>query len=181
MKNLLLFALMSTSVVTGKLLAQPPATEAEERMSIFTGWVGRWQGEGSQRVGPGEPKKSAVDERIEWKLDSTLLVVEGIGTTRDDATEKEMVVHHAFAVLSFDQQSDSYRFRSWLSNGLSTDAWFRVVGENKYQWGFDSPHGKMRYNISIDPVKKTWNETGEFSRDGNNWMKSFEMNLTKVD
>jgi hypothetical protein len=90
-------------------------------------------------------------------------------------------VHHAFGVLSFDQATNQYKFKTYLKDGRGTDAWFNVTGESTYQWGFDSPRGKMRYSIIIDPLKKTWVETGEFSAEGTNWMKFFEMNLRKVE
>ena len=74
----------------------------------------------------------------------------------------------------------SYQFKTYLKDGRSTDAWFNIVGENKYAWGFDIPSGgKSRYNITLDPTRNTWNEIGEFSRDGATWMKFFEMNLVK--
>ena len=180
MKNLLLIFFMVAGVLTGRLLAQGHEMGNKEKMKVFAHWVGHWKGEGTMQMGPGDPKKSTVDERIESKLDGTILVVEGVGKSTDPATQKELVVHHAFAVLSYDQQSGNYKFRTYLNDGRSTDAWLKIVDQNKYQWGFDSPRGKVRYNISIDPVKNTWNEMGEYSQDGNNWMKFFEMNLARV-
>lgn len=181
MKNVFLIVFMAAGIITGRLLAQGHEMGSKEKMKVFADWVGHWKGEGSMQMGPGEPKKSSVDEAIESKLDGTILMVEGVGKSKDASTQKEIVVHHAFAVLSFDQQSGDYKFRTYLSDGRSTDAWLKVLEKNKYQWGFDTPRGKVRYNILVDPVKKTWNETGEHSPDGNNWMKFFEMNLAKVD
>jgi hypothetical protein len=130
--------------------------------------------------GTGRTKKSTVDENIQFKLDDTILLVEGLGKSKD-ASGKESVSHNALGILTFDVASKQYKFKSYLANGRSTDAWFNVTGENQYQWGFDSPQGKIKYSITIDPVKKTWNEFGEFSADGTNWSKFFEMNLTKVE
>jgi hypothetical protein len=180
MKNILLLALMFAGALTGRLLAQSADT-SKEKMKMFSAWVGRWQGEGRMQMGPGEPKKSTVDERIEMRLDGLLAVVEGTGKAVDQATNTETVVHHAFGILSYDQASVQYKFKTYLKDGRNADAWFNVVGENAWQWGFDTPKGKIRYNINIDPAKKTWNEKGEFSADGSTWMKFFEMNLTKVE
>ena len=153
----------------------------KEKMKIFANWVGRWQGEGSMQMGPGEPRKSKVDEHIESKLDGMVLLVEGIGKAQD-ATKQEIVVHHALAVLSYDKNTEQYKFRSYLKDGRSTDAWIKPTGENTFQWGFDIPgRGKTRYSIVLDPVKKTWDETGEFSQDGTTWMKFFSMHLTKTE
>ena len=133
------------------------------------------------QVGPGEPKKAFVDEQIESRLDGMVLVVEGVGRTTDTPTGQESVVHHALGVVSFDPQSGDYLFRSYLKDGRSADTRLEVLAENRYQWGFDSPRGKIRYNITLDPEQKTWTEVGEFSRDGNTWMKFFDMTLTRVD
>lgn len=163
------------------LQAQSQETVVREKMKVFASWVGQWQGEGFMQMGPGEPKKSNVDEKIESKLDGTLLLIEGIGSAIDPATKQETIVHHALALVSFDPASGQYKFRSHLKDGRSTDAWLIITAENKFQWGFDIPNrGKTRYSITIDPLQKTWNEIGEYSPDGNNWSKFFEMNLKKI-
>jgi hypothetical protein len=178
MKIKMLFCLL---VLSWNALAQTEMGN-KEKMKIFSTWAGRWKGEGSMQMGPGEPKKSSVDEKIEAKFDGGIYLIEGVGKVTNPETKQETVVHHAFAVLSFDQITNQYKFRTYLKDGRSTDAWFNPVDENKFQWGFDIPNrGKTRYTITIDGVKKTWNEIGEFSADGNAWNKFFEMNLTKVE
>jgi hypothetical protein len=162
--------------------AQSPEATIKEKMKIFSVWVGRWQGEGSIQMGPGEPKKSKVEEKIESKLEGTVLLIEGIGKAPDPATKQEAVVHHALGIVSFDPASGQYKLRSHLKDGRSTDAWLITTGENKFQWGFDIPgRGKTRYSIALDPAAKTWNEIGEYSADGNTWSKFFEMNLKKIE
>jgi hypothetical protein len=165
-----------------QLNAQQASSEPyQQKMAAMQNWIGRWQGEGSMTTQTGEVKKSSVDEKIEFKLDNTLLLVEGIGKYTDLATNKEIISHHALGLLSYDLATSQYKFKSWLKDGKSTDAWFNITAENQYQWGFDTPGGKIRYSIVLDPVKKTWNEIGEFSRDGNSWRKFFEMNLKKIE
>jgi hypothetical protein len=179
MKNILIILCILFGAASSKVSAQTSEV-GKEKMSVFAPWAGRWQGEGSMLMGPGEPKKSSVDERIESRLDGRLMVIEGIGTATDPSTKTESVVHHAFGVLSYDQNTQQYKFRTYLKDGRETDAWFKLVSENSYQWGFDTPGGKIRYNILIDPVKNTWNETGEFSRDGGSWQKFFQMDLVRI-
>jgi hypothetical protein len=181
MKNLLLVLAMVAGVSTSRLLAQSNEMGNKEKMEVFSGWPGRWQGEGSMKMGPGEPRKSTVDEWIQSKLDGMVILIEGSGTATDPATKKETIVHQALAVLSFDGGSDQYKFRTYLKDGRATEAWLKVLEHNKYQWGFETPRGKTRYNITLDPLKKTWNEVGEYSSDGNTWMKFFEMNLKKTE
>jgi hypothetical protein len=179
MKNVIIIAIVFMGLLTEKALAQEMGDK--EKMKVFTSWTGRWQGEGSMQMGPGEPKKSSIDERIEFKLDGMILQVEGIGKTIDPATKQESVVHHAFAILSFDKGTSQYKFRTYLKDGRSTQAWFNVVSDNNYQWGFDTPQGKIRYTIVMNPPAKTWSEIGEFSADGTTWRKFFDMNLKKTE
>jgi hypothetical protein len=180
MKNIIAVLLMLAGAATTQALAQS-AEAGKEKMKIFSNWVGRWQGEGAIQMGPGEPKKSAVDERIETRLDGIIVVMEGMGKATD-AAGKEAIVHHAFGVLSYDQNSRQYKLKAYLKDGRETDAWFNVMAENSYQWGFDFPGGKIRYSIKIDPAKKTWNEIGERSMDGGTtWTNFFEMNLSKIE
>jgi hypothetical protein len=182
MKNLTMTLTLIAAVSCANLLAQAPGEPVnKEKMKVVAGWIGRWQGEGWMQMGPGEPKKSSVDEKIESKLDGTVMLVEGIGKA-PNASGQETVVHHALAVLSYDQQSGQYKFKSYLKDGRSTEAWFNVTGENKFQWGFDIPNrGNSRYTIGIDTAKKTWSEIGEFSPDGTTWSKFLEMNLKKTE
>lgn len=180
MKNLFMATMAITLVMSIKTIAQPGnGAINKEKLSAFSGWIGEWEGEGSMQMGPGPAKKSSVLEKVDFKLDGTILVVEGVGKSIDPATKQEVVVHHAFGILSFDASSQEYKFKTYLIDGKSGDAWFKILESNKYSWGFETPNGKIRYNITIDPAKKTWNEIGEFSRDGAQWMKFFEMNLNK--
>lgn len=165
----------------GSAVAQAPVSnQFKEKMNALSGWVGRWKGEGSMMTPTGETRKSMVDERIESKLDGAILLVEGIGKY-NDANNVEVIVHHAMAVVSYDAVANQYKMKSWLKDGKSTDAWFNVIDKNQYQWGFEGAFGKTRYSIVLDPAKKTWYETGEFSKDGTTWRKFFEMNLTKIE
>ncbi len=181
MKNLMFLPMLIVCSIIQNADAQPELGN-KEKMKVFAGWVGRWQGEGWMQMGPGEPKKSTVDEKIEAKLDGMVYLVEGVGKAINPQTKQEAVVHHALALLSYDQGSGQYKFRTHLKDGRSSDAWFTVTGENTFQWGFDIPNrGKTRYSIKLDPDNKTWNEIGEFSADGNTWNKFFEMNLKKTE
>lgn len=181
MKNLFIIVFMFAGVLAGRLLAQGQEMGDKEKMEVFADWIGHWKGESTIQMGPGEPHKSTVDERIEFKLNGMVLMMQGVGKTADTATQKESIVHQALGILSYDQQSSEYKFRTWLGDGRATEAWFKNLTDNKYQWGFETPRGQVRYNISLDPEKKTWYENGEFSSDGSNWHKFLEMNLVKVD
>jgi hypothetical protein len=180
MKNIFI-TLMIAGVSTGIVLAQAQEIGDKQKMEVFSDWVGQWEGESTIQMGPGAAHKANVDEHIEFKLDGMVLMMQGVGTTADATTKKESIVHQALGILSYDQQSGRYKFRTWLADGKMTEAWFKDLSDDKYQWGFDTPQGKVRYNIALDPAKKNWRETGEFSSDGTKWHKFLEMNLAKME
>ena len=104
-----------------------------------------------------------------------MLTIEGTG--KDPVTQK--VTFHAFAVVAYNQQTKQLGMKSFTMEGRQTDAYFNVVAENKFVWGFDVPTGKIKYSITLSPQAKTWYEKGEFSPDGAQWFSFFEMNLIK--
>jgi hypothetical protein len=182
MKNTLILLLMLAlhMLFSSTLPAQDAANT--DKLKPFAAWIGHWQGESSMKMGDGPARIAQMDERVEMKLEGAIIVVEGIGKGINPTTKQERVVHHAFAVLSYDMNSQEYRFRTYLKDGRGGDAWVKVTGDNTFQWGFDIPNrGKNRYSITVDPVKKTWREIGEFSADGTTWSSFMEANLTRVD
>jgi hypothetical protein len=180
MKNVALFCLIISGFASNRLSGQPTEAVAKEKMKVFSSWAGHWQGEGSIQMGQGMPKKSFVDEYVEFKLDGSILAVEGIGKSLE-AENKDKISHHAYAILYFDQLANEYKFNTNLKDGRNSQSWFKILEDNKYAWGFDVPSGKIRYSIHLDATVKTWNEIGEFSSDnGSTWYKFFEMNLKKI-
>ncbi|HYC86131.1 MAG TPA: hypothetical protein VEB86_12955 [Chryseosolibacter sp.] len=169
-------------VFAGSVQAQTPRPSSKEKMAPLAAWAGKWKGEGSMTMPNGETKKSSVDETVQVKLDNTLIMLEGVGKAIDPATQKEIIVHQALGIVSFDPYSNKYKLKTYLHDGKSGEAWFTVLGENRYQWGYEIPNGKKtRYTIELNPEKKTWYEFGEDSKDGTTWNKFFEMSLTKVE
>ncbi|MCE7864427.1 MAG: DUF1579 domain-containing protein [Bacteroidetes bacterium CHB5] len=144
----------------------------KEEMKKLEPLAGQWKGSATYRMGPGEPQVVQQHEQIEFKLDGTVLLIEGLGKAGD------RTVHHALGIVIFNTQEKKFNFRSYLHDGRTTDAWFEVSAPGKYMWGFSTPQGKLRYTITI--TENTWKETGEFSVDGNTWMNVIEMNLTKI-
>ncbi len=175
MKNILILIAFFGGVSIGTSVAQPASKVAQEQLKKLSYWVGNWKGEASTRRGPGEPTKINQEENIEFKLDGTLLVVEGIGRS----PENDAIVFNAYAIISYNEAKGEYQFKSYLQDGKSTDAWFNVIAENNFEWGFEVPNGKIKYTIILDQTKNSWSETGAYSADGNNWMQFFEMKLLK--
>ena len=148
-----------------------PVQQAMSQLSVMKGV---WVGEGTMTMPGGAKEKSTVTETFAWKLDDTVLTVEGVG--KDDDGK---IVHHAFGVFSYDPMKREYRMASHLENGMSTLAQFEVVRANReFRWWFDDGRGgTIRYTIKI--ADGVWNEKGAYSPDGETWMPFFEMSLRK--
>ena len=153
-----------------QLLAQTPPS-SKEQMAKLKQWEGHWTGMSTSQM-QGKTESSAVDENIELKVDGHAFLINGIARNKEGK-----VVHEALGVLSFDTKENRYRFRSWLRDGRSADAWFLALSDTDYQWGFEVPTGRVRYNIKVS--QDSWVESGEYSSDGNQWFPFFQMQLTR--
>ncbi|GCC50649.1 DUF1579 domain-containing protein [Chryseotalea sanaruensis] len=174
MKNLLSLFLLVISLQ--QVSAQRPDVSArcKQEMKKLVYMAGDWKGEANIRDQSGV-LKVAQTEHIEFKLDSLVLNIEGIGR------EGEKITFHALANINYDVTTQAFQFRSYVKEGFSTNAYFKILEENKFEWGFDIPSGgKSRYTIILNPSTKTWKEVGEYSRDGQQWYNFIEMNLTKI-
>jgi hypothetical protein len=161
--------------LTSQVMAQRPdfAAQCKTEMQKLSYLVGDWKGEASVKNQNGT-KTVAQSEHIEWKVDGLVLSIEGTGS------EQDKITFQAFAVVNFDITDQQFKLKSFVKEGFSSNAYFKVQEENRFEWGFDIPTGsKNKYTITLDPSKKTWYEVGEYSRDGNTWLKFIELNLTK--
>jgi hypothetical protein len=172
-KNLLvvlsvLSVVLASSIPAVAAEASDPGLEAMKAVAVMEG---RWEGGGWMRMGPGEPERSVGEETVESRLDGRVLVIEGKHWTPD----RSRVVHHAFAVLSYDAAKKEYRFSTHLANGRSGDYPLRVE-DGAIIWEMDSPGGRIRYTIRIEGDR--WHEVGHIERQGQ-WSQFFEMDLRR--
>ena len=150
---------------------------AADEMRKLDWLTGEWKGEASVQMGP-KAERALQTERVQSKLGGKVLVIEGLGKRRlEDGTAGE-VVHDALAVVSWDDKTKKYRFDAWTERSGYVEAWLEA-GDHRAIWGFDTPQGKIRYTITRGDQGQ-WLEIGEFSRDGKEWRKFFEMTLQKV-
>jgi hypothetical protein len=165
----------------GSSPGQPPAPAAQrEAMKKLDFLVGQWKGEGWMEFAPGQRRKFKSNEVVESKLDGLLLAVEGLHRGQAGNQGKEVVVHHAFALLSYDDTAKRYRFQAFTIRGNFEDAEAKV-SEKQMVWGMKIPQfGEVRYTIKLDE-KGRWFEIGDVSRDGKTWQQFFEMTLQRVE
>lgn len=149
--------------------------KVDSAMAPLAWLAGEWHGRGSVQMPAGREEADVV-ERVESRLDGRVLVIEGIGRDAAAGTADARVVHHAFAILSYDPDAGQYVMRAFR-DGRFVDAETRLE-DGVFSWGFPVPGGRIRYYIRDDGGE--WLETGEFSPDGANWRRFFEMRLKRV-
>lgn len=170
-KTFLLTAILLLTIV-GAIFGQENTAEPQRaEVKKLESMVGQWKGSGWIQQGANRETFTGT-ENVQRKLDGLALLVEG-----KFSNPAGKVIHETLAVLSFSQKESKYRFRTYLATGMSGEYDLRLV-EGGYEWGFQTQGGSIRYTIKTD--NDVWFEVGEFSRDGQNWMKFFEMKLDKV-
>jgi hypothetical protein len=158
--------------------AKAPAIQ-REAMKKLGFLAGQWKGESWTELAPGGRSASVGTETVEPKLDGLLLTIEGVHRRKVNDKETGNVVHHAFAVVSFDEKAKRYRFQAYTDRGTYTEAEAKVE-DGKLEWSFRiSRAGEVRYTITVTETGR-WFEIGEISSDGNQWRKFFEMTLERV-
>ena len=174
MKNLsLIFATIIFSFVSA-YAQQDPSVQVKSKIAVLKIMSGKWEGSGWQMEQSGERKNVQVKEQIQFRLDSTILMVEGLGTDANGNT-----VHEAMGIISYDPYQNKYVMNSFVSQGYSTKADFEVVSDTAFIWSFSAgPGKKIRYKLTFE--NDTWNEKGEISINGGEWFPFFEMKLTRI-
>lgn len=182
MKNLLLTCALFLGLAIGHTHAQGLGKASDEliqHMQKLAYFAGKWKGEAIAQQRGGPDTKVVQEENIYYKLDNTILIFEGTGRNPQNLNE---IMFNAFAVLSYDEATKSFKMTSHLKDGSQTDAYFKILTDNTFEWGFDvQNNAKIRYEITLDPKNKTWNETGEYSPDNITWYPFIELKLTKLD
>lgn len=167
MKTILFFAF--AILFAGQSFSQSSETEstAKANISQLKFMVGDWKGTGWMMGRDGVKSEFDQKEKIQFKLDSTMVLIEGMGQANGK------IVHNALALLTYNRDEDKLAFRSYMQNGQSGDFPAELI-DGKLYW---YPNPGVRYIIWINE-KGQWYETGEFNR-GENWTQFFEMTLDR--
>jgi len=140
---------------------------SKSKISRLEFMTGSWEGTGWMMGRDGTKSEFNQSEEIRFKLDSTMIIVEGVGTSQGK------IVHNALAILTYNKKEDNYSFRSYLQNGQSGEFPAELIDKKLYWY----PNDNVRYVIWTNE-KGQWYETGEFLR-GDSWTQFFEMALDK--
>jgi hypothetical protein len=155
--------------VTSTINAQNLETdkEAQKAISQLEFIVGDWAGTGWMMGRDGQKHTFDQTEKIKFKLDSTAVLIEGLGKSYGE------IIHNALAIVTYNKAEENFTFRSYLSNGRGGDFKAELMDRQFYWY----PNENMRYIIYLND-KGQWYETGEMKR-GNEWFQFFEMTLDK--
>lgn len=166
--------------LAGVTISHAQGTASEEHlkeMKKLAYMEGKWSGEASMRQQNGTVLKVNQEENIQYKLDGTVLLVEGTGRSQDAGNA---IVFNALAIVSYNPHTKTFSMKSHVLDGNQTDAYFKILSDNNFEWGFETPtKAKIKYTIVLDPQANTWNEKGSYSPDGSMWYPFLEMNLKK--
>lgn len=163
-------AVMLFAFHTGMQAQQVQADQEAQSAIGKLGFIsGEWEGTGWIMGRDGQRHNFVQTEDVQFKLDSTVLLIEGLGKTGD------VVTHNALAVISYNKEEGNYLFRSYLSSGLGGTFSGEIKGDT-FIW---YPGEDMRYVIWINEEGQ-WQEKGEMNRIGN-WFQFMEMKLDRAD
>ena len=141
--------------------------------------VGEWKGEGWIMQGR-ERKEFTQTETIVPKVESSILVIDGIGYAKGEDSEEKRIIHNAFGVISYNRELETFTMLSYSAINGKMETPLELIEENKMQWSFqDERGGTIRF--SEDYSDGVWKETGHYSPDGEKWFPFFEMTLKRVD
>jgi hypothetical protein len=160
-------------------MAQTQSMSAPPEMKKLDFLVGQWKGEGWMELRPGQRQTATVNESVQRKAEGTVLLIEGLGTTKMPDKPEEVPVHKAFAIVDYDVGTKLFRLRAYRAGAGAIDTNPKVE-ENSLVWGFkDARGGEVRFTIKLNE-KGQWFEIGEYSGDGKTWRKFLEMTLNRL-
>jgi len=114
-------------------------------------------------------------ENVVSKVNGHVIIIDGLGFDKDDP---EHIIHNAFAVLSYDSETEQVMINAYLANGNTLRVPLEVT-EDGFAWGYEIPQGQIR-NTAIF-TDDQWYEKTEFSPDGEQWFQSLEFTLNRTN
>jgi len=169
---------LATSIVPLVARAQGGPNPAElisaqrEAMKPLAFMDGVWRGPAWTILPSGEKHNVTQTERIGPFLDGSIKVIEGRGYNADGT-----VGFNAFGTISYDPATKAYTLHSHAMGRVGDFALKPVA--NGYTWEIPAgPSMTIRYTAAVKDGK--WNEVGDRITPGQEPVRFFEMNLTRI-
>lgn len=162
---------LSTASAQGR--PDPAALIAAERAAMLplAYMDGVWRGPAWTILPSGERHTITQTERIGPFLDGSIKVIEGRGYDADDR-----VGFNAFGIISYNPGTHVYSLHSH-AQGYVGDFDLRLTSDG-YVWEIPAGPATIRYTAIIQ--NGTWQEVGERIVPGQDPVRIFQMNLTRV-
>jgi hypothetical protein len=150
---------------------QPAGTAGQRQAMQALAWMdGEWVGEATVSMGPGRTTRHPHTERIGPMLGGSIKVIEG-----RSVNDEGSAVFNAFAIVSWDDATDSYVMRSY-ANGQAADFPLEATIDG-FRWSTPGRGGEMRYVTTFRDGE--WVETGDFVMPGRDPMRVIELRLRR--
>lgn len=176
MKKLFIFLLLAGSLQP--VLAQNPNYEkaSQEAISQLSPMLGTWKGESwhitktGEKIGP-----TVVEYHTTTKMNGNLIMIETKGT------DPKLGNFESLAIISYNVPEKAYKMSGYTAGGDQV-YYFKVLEPNKkIEYGYEVKNqGKVRIRLTINDDGKTAVQVGEYSTDGQKWIKFREENMTKI-
>lgn len=165
--------LLSLLLCAASLDAQPrpDLTAHKAAMAKLNFLAGNWSGEATITRGANNVFKIRQTERVEYKLDGMVLLIEGTGR---DETGK--VVFNAFATVAYDPTSRTYRIRAYREANY-VDAELKLLDKG-FEWSYPSGPVTITNHMVIDANGK-WSETTDGRVGEGRHFRAVEMLLSR--
>lgn len=136
----------------------PDLAAQREAMRKLDFLVGKWAGEAHLLRGPSGLVELDQTEEVQYKLDGLIVVIEGVGRARSDGQP----VLQAFGIVSYDDESKTYRFRAF-NDGRFLETQLELLENGMgMTWGFAL--GEIRTNSVLRINEQgEWTELSEIS------------------
>ncbi len=171
MYRILVTTLLSAASLAAVAQMPPDTTPAQREAMHKLGFLtGSWSGPVSIIRGPGEPLHLTQTEKVEYKLDGLVLLIEGKSTAADGNAPFQ-----AIATVAYDDQTHGYRIRAYNA-GHYIDAELTVLADG-FSWGFDAGPAHIANTMHLT-AKGEWQETSEVTFGGNPPRRTVDMLLT---
>ena len=146
--------------------------------------LGSWEGDGWIIMGRDGRRTFHQHETVRPAAGGVVVIIDGLGKSTDVGREGQ-VIHQAFALVSHDSATKTFRWRAFRATGEETVA-EPVIGDSSLVWGMDvGPAGHashVRFTIELTP-DGAWHEVGDLLPPGSvgdsTGSRFFEMTLHK--
>jgi len=171
-RNVLIAGIATLLLFSSQLIAQRASDSVatqKQAMQKLAFLVGNWSGPATITRGPGQTLHLTQTEKVDYKLDGLVLLVQGKSTDTGGKTQFE-----ALATISYDDAAHGYRIRAY-NDGHYVDTDLTAEPDG-FSWEF--PAGPARIANTMHLTSKgEWQESTDVTFGGNPPHRSVEMIL----